>query len=257
MLSKVETAAREAGAILLQVADAGMEISSKNHHELVTTADLRSEEFLRKRLAEISAEAGFLGEESSGGRFPPPPFWVVDPLDGTNNYAHGYPMFSVSIALWDGEEVILGCIYDPLREECFSAETGRGASLNGHGISCTERRSLEESIVATGFPYHRAEDDLGLDLGALEYFLGRVQGVRRCGSAALDLAYVACGRLDGFFEEYLKPWDMAAGSLIVREAGGLVSSYSGDRWSLDSQGVVASGRFIHGIIIEGVKRKGG
>lgn len=252
-IGEIQRAAAEAGDILLSHASGDMGISRKSGHELVTTADLRSEEFLRERLREIEPDAGFLGEESSGGVLPKPPFWIVDPLDGTNNFAHGYPMFSVSIAYWDGDRVARGCVYDPVRKECFSAERGSGTFLNGTAVKCTEREDLSDCLVATGFPYHRREEDLGVDLSALEFFLGKVQGVRRGGSAALDLSYVACGRLDGFFEESLKPWDMAAGCLLVTEAGGSVSAYRGGEWSIFSQGVVASGRSIHGLMRIGVR----
>ncbi|MFO8183737.1 MAG: inositol monophosphatase family protein [Candidatus Aegiribacteria sp.] len=253
-IDEIERAAALAGDILLSHASEDMEISRKSGHELVTAADLRSEEFLRERLREIEPGAGFLGEESSGGELPKPPFWIVDPLDGTNNFAHGYPMFSVSIAYWDGDRVARGCVYDPLRKEFFSAERGSGAFLNGAAVKCTEREDLSDCLVATGFPYHRREGDPGVDLSVLEFFLGKVQGVRRGGSAALDLSYVACGRLDGFFEESLKPWDMAAGCLLVTEAGGSVSAYSGGGWSVFSQGVVASGRSIHGPMRNGIRR---
>ncbi len=253
MLDEIADIAGEAGEILLKVCARGMEISRKNDHELVTTADLRSEEFLRERLADIVPGAGFLGEETSDpGDLPDPPFWVVDPLDGTNNYAHGYPMFSVSIALWDGERVVFGCVHDPVRGESFTAEAGEGAWLNGSPIHCTSKEDLDECLIATGFPYHRKEGDLGLDLSTLEFFLERVQGVRRCGSAALDLSYVACGRLDGFFEEHLKPWDMAAGHLLVTEAGGITSCYRGGEWTLKSGGILASGRNIHSRMRDGI-----
>ena len=253
MIAEIERAAREAGVILLDAALTGIRVSKKNNHELVTTADLMSEEFLKKRLAEIEPSAGFLGEESWNGDYPDPPFWVVDPLDGTNNYAHGYPVFAVSIAFWNGSSVEAGCIYDPSRNETFSAVRGKGAKLNDSVISTTDTDMLSGCILATGFPYHRKSDHLGMNLEILKYFLGRVQGIRRSGSAALDLAYVAAGRLDGFWEEHLKPWDMAAGALIVREAGGEISSFSGDEWDIFSTGMVASGKSIHPKIQSGIK----
>ncbi len=256
MIVEIERAAREAGAILLEAALTCIRVSRKENHELVTTADLMSEEYLKKRLAEIEPSAGFLGEESWDGDYPDPPFWVVDPLDGTNNYAHGYPVFAVSIALWNGSSIEAGCIYDPSRNETFSATAGKGAKLNGSVISTTDIDSLSDCILATGFPYHRKSDNLGVNLEILKYFLGRVQGIRRGGSAALDLAYVAAGRLDGFWEEHLKPWDMAAGALIVREAGGEVSSFSGGQWDIFSKGIAASGKSIHPEIQSGIKFSG-
>ncbi len=253
MIDEIERAAREAGAILLEIALTGIRVSEKENHELVTTADLMSEEFLKKRLAEIEPSAGFLGEESWNVNYPDPPFWVVDPLDGTNNYAHGYPVFAVSIAFWNGSSIETGCIYDPSRNEVFSAVSGKGAKLNDSVISTTDIDGLEGCILATGFPYHRKPSNLGVNLEILKYFLGRVQGIRRSGSAALDLAYVAAGRLDGFWEEHLKPWDMAAGSLIVREAGGETSSFSGGKWDISSTGIVASGKSIHQEIRRGIR----
>ncbi|MCK4506047.1 MAG: inositol monophosphatase [Candidatus Aegiribacteria sp.] len=254
MINEIERAAREAGAILLEAASTGIRVSRKENYELVTTADLMSEEFLKKRLAEIEPSAGFLGEESWNGEYPDPPFWVVDPLDGTNNYAHGYPVFAVSIAFWNGSSIEAGCIYDPSRNESFSAVIGQGAKLNDSAISTTDTDRLSGCILATGFPYHRKSDDLGVNLEILKYFLGRVQGIRRGGSAALDLAYVAAGRLDGFWEEHLKPWDIAAGALIVREAGGEISSFSGEEWNIFSKGIVASGKSIHPEIRNGINQ---
>lgn len=257
MLEEIGRAAAEAGSILMDTAREGPDVRRKSSRELVTSADIRSEEFLRRRLSEIVPGAGFMGEESSTGGFPDPPFWVVDPLDGTNNYAHGFPMFSVSIALWDGDGIAFGCVHDPLRGETFSAEAGSGATLNGRTISCTNRDELSDCLVATGFPYHRGEGDPGVDLGVLAFFLERVQGVRRGGSAALDLSYVACGRLDGFYEQSLKPWDMAAGCLLVMESGGMVTSYEGGGWTLFSGGVLASGPGIHAEMRSGIPKTPG
>lgn len=254
MIHYIEKAAIEAGEILLSEASRGIEISHKEHHELVTNADLLSEKFLKERLSELLPEAGFLGEESWTGGMPLAPFWVVDPLDGTNNYAHGYPVFCVSIALWTEDGVHEGCIYDPSREELFSAVKDRGAQLNHQPIYSTEQADIEKCILATGFPYHRQIGDLGVDLSILEYFLRRVQGIRRGGSAALDLAYVASGRLDGFWEEHLKPWDMAAGALIVREAGGSVSAFTGGKWDINSEGIIASGKPIHREMLRGINK---
>ena len=253
MILEIERAAREAGAILLETDLAGVQVSLKENHELVTNADLASEVFLKTRLAEIEPSAGFLGEECWNGEYPAPPFWVVDPLDGTNNFAHGYPVFAVSIAFWNGSSIEAGCIYDPTRNEVFSAVSGKGAKLNGSEISATVTDSLGGCILATGFPYHRNPSCLGVNLEILKYFLGRVQGIRRSGSAALDLAYVAAGRLDGFWEEHLKPWDMAAGALIVSEAGGEISSFIGEEWDITSTGMVASGKSIYPQIQAGIR----
>jgi myo-inositol-1(or 4)-monophosphatase len=218
---------------------------------LFRKADVNMINDIIQALLEIDAEAGFLGEESWDGDFPAPPFWIVDPLDGTNNYAHGYPVWAVSIAYWNGSEIEHGCVFDPGRNETFSASKGSGTWLNGQRVFATGTEKISDCILATGFPYHRKESDLGLDLEVLKYFLGRVQGIRRGGSAALDLSYVACGRLDGFWEEHLKPWDMAAGYLLVTESGGAVSAYEGGKWMPASRGIVASGKPIHSEILHG------
>jgi myo-inositol-1(or 4)-monophosphatase len=227
----------------------------KEGHELVTAADLMSEKFLNDRLAEIYPEARFIGEEGWSGDLPQGPLWIVDPLDGTNNFVHGYPVFSVSIALWDGSELISACVHDPMRGETFTAESGGGAFLDGERIAASGVSGLSDSLFATGFPYNRREGFLGLDLSILEYFLERVQGIRRGGSAALDISYVACGRLDGFWEESLKPWDMAAGVLLAREAGGSVSDIGGGSWTLSSKGIAVSGPAIHTELLKGILRE--
>jgi len=251
MIDEIIQAAREAGSILLDAQD-GASVLKKSSHELVTTADLLSEKFLKERLLKIEPEAGFLGEESWDGKFPAPPFWIVDPLDGTNNYAHGYPVWAVSIAFWSGSDIEYGCVHDPGRNETFSASNGSGAWMNGGQIFSTSVAEISDCIVATGFPYHRKIDNPGMDLDVLRFFLERAQGIRRGGSAALDLAYVACGRLDGFWEEHLKPWDMAAGYLLATESGGKVSSYNGESWTPASGGVVASGEPIHSKMLQGI-----
>jgi len=252
-IDEIIQAAHIAGSILLTAAAEGIEVKKKNNHELVTSGDLLSEKYLKSRLKEIKPEAGFLGEESWNGDFPDPPFWIVDPLDGTNNYVHRYPVWSVSIAYWNGSEIENGCVYDPNRKETFSASKGSGTWLNGIQVFSTGKESLSDCLFATGFPYHRKKDSLGLDLEVLRYFLGRVQGIRRGGSAAIDLAYVACGRLDGFWEEHLKPWDMAAGYLLVKESGGNVSAYEGGKWFPASEGIVASGKPVHNRMLRGIR----
>lgn len=241
----VISAARKAGKIILESFGSELGERIKESHELVTEADLQSQEFLEKVLRKLIPEAGFLGEEGFSGEKPDPPFWLVDPLDGTNNFAHGYPVFCVSIALVDSEGIHLGCIYDPNRDETFFSEKGKGAYLNGNRICVSKTSELESALLATGFPYHRKRGKLGFSIETLVHFLERVQGVRRGGSAALDLAYVACGRLDGFWEQHLKPWDMAAGVLMVEEAGGNAGDYSGGQWSLDSRGIIASNSMLY------------
>lgn len=241
MRHKLEKIASDAGLILIDFLHREHDVEWKTGHELVTSADIASERHLRMALSSLLPEASFVGEESWKGEMPSFPFWVVDPLDGTNNFALGFPFFSVSIALAEEDGISLACVHDPLRRETFSAEKGHGANLNGRSIETSGSVSLSEVLLATGFPYSRTPEDLGMDLGVLKYFLGHALGIRRGGSAALDLAYTSCGRLGDFCEEHLKSWDMAAGILLVEEAGGRVSGYDGKPWSLYSEGISAAG----------------
>jgi len=252
MRQKLEKIAAEAGLILVDILHRGHDVEWKTGHELVTSADIASEEYLRSALSSLLPDASFVGEESWEGEMPSFPFWVVDPLDGTNNFARGFPFFSVSVALAEEEGISLACVHDPLRRETFSAETGQGATLNGRQIKTSNSVSLSEVLLATGFPYSRTPEDIGMDLGVLRYFLGQALGIRRGGSAALDLAYTSCGRLGGFWEEHLKPWDMAAGALLVEEAGGRISGYDGNAWSLYSEGISAAGAGLFEAIRAGI-----
>ena len=170
--------------------------------------------------------------------------WIIDPLDGTTNFAHSYPQFCVSIALERDDEVILGLVYDPLRGECFKAVKGEGATLNGGSIHVSAVKELDKALLATGFPYDQREKaDFYLVL--FKAFMTRSQGIRRNGSAALDLCYLACGRIDGFWELKLRPWDTAAGTLIVAEAGGRLSDLSGNKFSIWGEETLASNGAIH------------
>jgi myo-inositol-1(or 4)-monophosphatase len=174
--------------------------------------------------------------------------WIIDPLDGTVNFAHGFPMFCVSIALEAEGVLTYGVIYDPLRDELFEARRGEGASLNGQAIRVSATGRLDRALVATGFPYDIRER-LPATLARLGRILGVVQGLRRAGSAALDMCYVACGRLDGFFEENLKPWDTAAGLLLIREAGGQITNFTGGAYDVYSPNILASNGVLHGQIL--------
>ncbi len=170
--------------------------------------------------------------------------WIIDPLDGTTNFAHGYPHFCISIALERDGEIILGLVYDPLRRECFRAVLGQGASLNGAPIRTSRTQELDKSLLATGFPYDQ-RDNADLYLTFFKAFMTRTQGIRRNGAAALDLCYVACGRVDGFWELKLRPWDTAAGSLMVTEAGGKISNFAGGPFSIWGAEALASNHAIH------------
>jgi myo-inositol-1(or 4)-monophosphatase len=238
-----EAVVREAGGYLRANLGQRAETSYKGAVDLVTPFDVGAQEILVGRLAAAFPTHGFLAEEGLARRGSSDCRWIIDPLDGTTNYAHGFPVFSVSAALECGGRPVLGWVYDPMREEMFRAEAGRGAFLNGAPVRVSEVADLGRSLLATGFPYDLRTSPVN-NLSHWDKFIVRAQAIRRCGSAALDLAYVACGRFDGFWELKLKPWDMAAGSLLVAEAGGRVTALDGEPFALDSPGIVASNGLI-------------
>ncbi len=254
ILEFVEDLARSAGDLLREsYYRRPRRIHHKGAVNLVTQADLEAEELIVSRLKARFSDYGLLAEEggeapaSSGGRM-----WLVDPLDGTNNFAHGLPVFAVSIALRDASGPILGVVYDPLRDECFSAVRGHRATLNGQTIRVSDQIDIEKSLLSTGFPYDHldAQDN---NSAAVAAFLRRAQDIRRAGAAALDLAYVAAGRLDGHWEMGLDAWDVGAGILLVREAGGTVTGYTGDapeQAVLSGKQVVASNGHIHAAMLD-------
>ena len=257
-------AAKDAGAILRERLTRPRDVQFKGTVDLVTDADRASETLIAGRIREVFPDHRLVGEEGARGAegsdqprqaAAEVPFgWLVDPLDGTTNFAHGYPHFAVAIALERGGRVVLGVVYDPMRDELFVAERGGGASLNGVPLRVTAEDDLIRSLLATGFTYdlsRRAENDALWDV-----FNNRVQGVRRDGSAALNLAYVAAGRLDGFWERPLGPWDIAAGALLVEEAGGRVSGYDGGPFSPYAREVVASNGPLHPALLEVIARHG-
>ena len=231
MLSFTVDLAREAGAILRQGLERPREITFKGRADIVTDVDLASERLIVQALNEHFPDHAVVGEEGGGStdaRF----VWVVDPLDGTTNYAHGYPVFGVTMALFDAGELVLGVTYDPLRDECFTAERGGGAWLNGRQLRVSTTPTLRTALLSTGFPYHRFTEGPN-NIAQLTAVLMECQGIVRSGSAALDLAYVAAGRSDGHWEIGLKPWDCAAGALMIAEAGGQVTNWGGapfDAW---------------------------
>ena len=250
---KAEKIAREAGALLKGFYDKGVTTEYKGDVDLVTEADRASEKLIRERLKAEFPEHGIYGEEGTRDRLESEYRWYVDPLDGTTNFAHGFPAFCVVLGLERrgaglkaNEDGVLaaGVIYDPLRDEMFVAERGKGAWLNGRPIHVSKTKTLQESLTATGFPSQKRH----LNPNAYFYYqiTLRSHGVRRAGSAALDLAYVACGRLDGFWEFNLNPWDTSAGVLLVEEAGGTVTHFDGGRFTLDSREVLATNGLIEG-----------
>ena len=243
-----EAVVREAGLYLRANLGRGVEASHKGAVDLVTPFDFGAQEILVGRLAAAFPSHGFLAEEGLARTGSSDCRWVIDPLDGTTNYAHAFPVFSVSVALECGGRLALGWVFDPMRDEMFRAEAGRGASLNGVPVRVSGTADLGKCLLATGFPYDvRTSPDN--NLGYWGRFIVRAQAIRRCGSAALDLAYVACGRFDGFWEIKLKPWDMAAGALLVAEAGGRVTGLDGGAFVLDTPGIVAANGLVHAAML--------
>ena len=220
-----------------------LKIESKGVNDFVTQVDRAAEEAIIDTIRERYPDHAFLAEES-GQRGTSDHVWIIDPLDGTTNFIHGLPIFAVSIALRIKGRIQLGCVYDPNRQEVFTAIRGRGAQVDGHKIRVSGRRGLEGALIGTGFPY-REMDQLGPYMRMLEDVLKSTAGVRRPGAAALDLVYLAAGRLDGFWEFGLNIWDIAAGSLIVREAGGLISELQGDGDYLESGNIVVGSPKVH------------
>jgi len=252
VVTKASEIAREAGARLREFYAQGVETEYKGDVDLVTVADRTVERLIRTRLGEVFPEHGIYGEEGTRDRLEGEFRWYVDPLDGTTNFAHGFPQFCVSMGLehrpaglaseQDGT-LIAGVIYDPLRDELFTALRGAGAQLNGKTIHVSRTRELAEALLATGFPSRKRHSSPNIHF--YQEFTLRSHGVRRAGSAALDLAYVACGRFDAFWEFNLNPWDTAAGLLLIDEAGGKTTDFSGGHYRLESGETLASNGLIH------------
>ena len=243
--------AREAGALLMEYFHQGLKIEYKGEADLVTAADRASETLIRERVAKQFPTHDVLGEEQGLNDRGSEYRWYVDPLDGTTNFAHGYPVFCVSLALehrsqTDGKRVV-AVVYDPTRDELFSAEAGNGAKLNGHPIHVSKAAQLNECLVATGFPSHKRHKNPNIHF--YHRITLRTHGVRRAGSAALDLCNVACGRFDGFWEFNLNPWDTAAGALINEEAGGKVTRFDGSPFQIDSRETLGSNGLVHDALV--------
>ncbi len=250
MLNFAIETVRDAGQILLEKFGRKIKITKKREIDLVTEADLASEALIIERIKSYYPKHSILAEEAGnavvigdGGSWK----WIIDPLDGTTNYAHGYPCFCVTIALEHEGEIVLGVTFDPTRDELFAAEKGCGATLNGKPIRVSETEMLGDSLIVTGFPYDfKDRPDFARHLNR---FLIESRGIRRDGSAAIDMAYVACGRFDGFWEEGLNPWDVAAGKLLIEEAGGIVSNYDGSPFSIYKPPICASNGLIHNAML--------
>ncbi|MEQ1642879.1 MAG: inositol monophosphatase family protein [Pyrinomonadaceae bacterium] len=246
MLNFAIELARDAGQLLLEKFDRGIAVHKKGDINLVTEADLASEALIIERIKSYYPRHSILAEESGnavviGGENTWK--WIIDPLDGTTNFAHAYPCFCVTLALEHDGEIVIGVTFDPTRNELFAAERGRGASLNNKPIRVSPTEQLGDALLVTGFPYDfKKREDFARHL---TQFLLHSRGVRRDGSAAIDMAYVACGRFDGMWEEGLNPWDMAAGVLLIEEAGGQVSYYDGSKFSIYAPPMLATNGLIH------------
>ena len=245
MLNFAIQTARDAGALLVQKLGTA-QVSNKGDIDLVTEADIAAEELIIERIRSYFPQHSILAEESGetirieqSSQWK----WIIDPLDGTTNYAHGYPCFCVSIAAELQGVIQIGVVYDPMRDEMFAAERGNGATLNGRTIRVSGVEDLSRAMLVTGFPYNvRERPDFAREFAR---FTMEAQAVRRDGSAAIDLAYVACGRFDGFWEDGLNPWDMAAGVLLIEEAGGRVSDFNDQPLSIYTKRVLTSNGLVH------------
>jgi myo-inositol-1(or 4)-monophosphatase len=251
LLNSIHQAARQAalaaGALLRRNFTLPHQITLKGRHDPVTESDFQSQQLIIQQLSQAFPDYRFLAEETGApdpGAGSPDGCWIIDPLDGTVNFAHNFPMFAVSIAFqWQGA-VVSGVVYDPLREELFEAVQGQGAWLNRDPLQVSGIHELDRALVATGFPYNVSQN-LEATMQRFQRLVAQAQGIRRPGSAALDLCYLAAGRVDGFWEENLKPWDTAAAVLIVQEAGGRVSAFDGSPFDLYANNIAASNGLLH------------
>ncbi len=252
LLSTAESIAREAGSLLREFYHRGVRTEYKGDVDLVTEADRASEALIGTRLRAAFPHHGIYGEEGTREGMDSEFRWYVDPLDGTTNFAHGFPVFCVvlgcerrrpGLAADEDGEIIAGVVYDPLRDEMFSAARNAGARLNGEPMHVSRTRTLDESLIATGFPSKKRHASPNVHF--YQEFTLRSHGVRRAGSAAIDLAYVACGRLDGYWEFQLNPWDTSAGYLLVEEAGGRITHFDGSKFTLDSREILATNGLIY------------
>lgn len=243
-------AARRAGAVLRRRfrPASGLVVENKGMHDFVTEVDREAEAEVVAFVRESFPDHTILAEEGSPSQAAGGVRWVVDPLDGTTNFIHGVPTFAVSVAVEDGSGILAGVVFDPFHDELFHAHRGGGARLNGAPIACSRPPSLHEALIATGFPFRELSRLHGY-LEVFEAFVHTTAGLRRAGSASIDLAYTACGRYDGFFEVGLSRWDIAAGTLLVREAGGIVTDTEGGEDYLDRGDLVAAGSSLQAAMV--------
>jgi myo-inositol-1(or 4)-monophosphatase len=248
LLARMTAISREAGRLIMTYFERRIGFEYKGDVDLVTEADRASEKLIVERIRQHFPSHDIVGEEGTRKDTGSDYRWYVDPLDGTTNFAHGYPVFCVSLGVEGTDGIVAGVLYDPTRDELFAAEKGRGASLNGRPIQVSKTKKLSESLLATGFPSHKRHKNPNIHF--YHQLTLRSHGLRRAGSAALDLANVASGRYDGFWEFNLNPWDTAAGVLLVTEAGGTVSRFDGSPWRIDSSETLASNGILHNELME-------
>ena len=254
LLAIAISAVEESGRIQKEWLGKDKKVELKGEINLVTEVDRICERRIIEIIAEAFPEHNILSEETPMPEGPSPYRWIIDPLDGTTNYAHGYPFFCTSVALELEGEIVLGAIYDPLLDELFTAQQEEGAFLNGEKITVSATERLTEALLCTGFPYDLRESSVN-NLDHFNNFIMEAQAIRRDGSAALDLCYVAAGRFDGFWELKLNAWDVAAGTLIVEEAGGVVTDFKGGPLDIYGQETLASNGRIHGEMVRVLGRK--
>lgn len=252
---KVEVIASETAEFIMKESE-GFDLNrirTKGLHDFVSYVDLGAEKMLVEKLGNLLPEAGFLTEEATSEKKGLKYCWIIDPLDGTTNFLHKLHPYAISIALSEYDEIVAGVVYEAGGKESFSASKNGGAWLNGEKISVSGSADLSNTLIATGFPY-KDFSRLGDYINCLEYFLRHSQGVRRMGSASIDLAYVACGRFDAFFEYALNPWDVAAGTILIREAGGIASDFSGDRKNVSGKEIIAANNLVYNEFLEIVSK---
>ncbi len=255
LLNIAVSAAREVGPMLRRAQERLDEITAeeKNPHDFVTSMDKASEAKIIEAIHNAYPHHGILAEESGKQGNTADVTWIIDPIDGTTNFIHGIPHFCVSIAVKEGDKITHGVVYDPMKEEIFSASRGRGAYLNNYRIRVTQSKGLTNALIGTGFPIQQ-HHKLDAYLASFKAIFTQCAGIRRAGAAALDLAYVAAGRLDGFWECALKPWDMAAGSLLIKEAGGLITDFNGTENFLETGHIVAANPKLFKVMLPIMKR---